>query len=43
MGFVPDVEMPHLKARCFSWVSLREGGRCSAIHVVTLGGVMVWL
>lgn len=26
IGFVPDVEMPHLKANCFSWASLRVLG-----------------
>lgn len=43
MGFVPVVGMPHLKAKCFSWVSLRVLGRWSAIHVVGFGGVKVWL
>jgi len=32
MGFVPEVETPHLKANCLSWVSLRVWGRVSAIH-----------
>lgn len=32
MGFVPEVEMPHLKASCFNWASLRVEGRVSAIH-----------
>lgn len=31
-GFVPEVEMPHLKARDLSCVSLRVEGRVSAIH-----------
>lgn len=32
MGFVPEVEMPHLKASSFNWASLRVVGRVSAIH-----------
>lgn len=30
---VPDVEMPHWKARDFSWASLNEGGILIAMHV----------
>ena len=36
IGFVPEVEIPHLKARSLSWVSLRVVGRVSAIHGVLL-------
>lgn len=32
MGFVPEVEIPHLKASCFNWASLRAVGILSAIH-----------
>jgi hypothetical protein len=33
IGLVPELEMPHLKARSLSWASLRVEGMLSAMHV----------
>jgi hypothetical protein len=32
IGFVPELEMPHLNATCFNWASLRVEGMLSAMH-----------
>lgn len=36
IGFVPEVRIPHLKARSFNWASLRVLGSENAIHDIVV-------